>query len=94
MSVEDFDVVDLIRIGKTGDVVLTVRDHLDWCDGIRHPSILQGKRNRYVAFVESGEIFRRYPDAKGKPVAMNVVFKFGPYDQGSCSLREPGTLSN
>jgi len=31
--------------------------------------------NRYLAFVESGEIFTRYRDAKGRPVAIKVVWQ-------------------
>jgi uncharacterized protein DUF6572 len=40
------------------------------------------KLNRYLAVVESGEIFTRCRDAKGRPVAINVVFKFRPDQDG------------
>jgi hypothetical protein len=67
---------------QTGHVVLTISDHLDWSDTTNHQTILQAKLNRYLAFVESGEIFTRYRDAKGRPVAINVVFKFRPDQDG------------
>jgi hypothetical protein len=44
--------------------------------------VLQRKLNAYLAFVESGEILERYPDAKGRPVVFEVVFKFRPDREG------------
>jgi hypothetical protein len=83
VSVEQLDLVDVISTDKrTGHVVLTISDHLDWSDTKNHQTILQAKLNRYLAFVESGEIFTRYRDAKGRPVAINIVFKFRPDQDG------------
>ena len=83
MSVEQPDLVDVISTDtKTGHVVLTISDHLDWSDTTNHQTILQTKLNRYLAFVESGEILTRYRDAKGRPVAIKVVFKFRPDRDG------------
>ena len=83
MSVEQSDIVDVMRTDKrTGHVVLTISDHLDWSDSTNHQTFLQAKLNRYLAFVENGEIFTRYRDAKGKPVAIKVVFKFRPDQDG------------
>ena len=57
MSVEQPDVVDIISTDKqTGHVVLTISDHLDWSSSKQHQMILQAKFNRYLAFVESGEL--------------------------------------
>jgi hypothetical protein len=79
MSVEQSKVVDFIGVdNETGGVVLTISDHLDWTNSQNHQAIFQDKINAYLAFVESGEILQRYPDAKGKPVALEVVFKFKP----------------
>jgi uncharacterized protein DUF6572 len=62
MSVEQTDVVDILGIDReTGHVVLTISDHLDWSDSARHQIILQKKLNRYLAFVESGEILEQIP---------------------------------
>jgi hypothetical protein len=83
MSVEQLDVVDVISTDtQTGHVVLTISDHLDWSSSIQHQTILQAKFNKYLAFVESGELLERYPDAKGRPIAFRVVFKFKPDTQG------------
>ena len=83
MSVDDLNVVDIISTDPgTGHVVLTISDHLDWTDSIQHQSVLQAKFNRYLAFVESGEILAQYPDAQNRPVAFKVVFKHKPDRQG------------
>jgi len=88
VSVDQLDVVDIISIDKqTGHVVLTISDHLDWTDSIAHQTALQAKFNRYLAFVESGEILTRYPDAKERPVTIKVVFKHKPDAEGRQFLR-------
>jgi hypothetical protein len=83
MSVDQPKVIDFIGVDKaTGEVILTISDHLDWNNSQDHQSILQEKINTYLAFVESGELLERYADAKDRPVAFNVVFKFKPDAQG------------
>jgi hypothetical protein len=75
--------VDIISIDKmSGDVLLTISDHLDWSRSREHQFILQAKLNEYIAFVESGEILERYPKAKGKQVVLKIVFKFKPDLEG------------
>jgi hypothetical protein len=88
MTVENTAVVDIIGVDReTRGVVLTISDHLDWSDSVRHQLILQKKLNTYLAFVESGEIEERYPDAKGKSVSFRVVFRFRPDDEGQQFLK-------
>ena len=83
MSIEQTDLVDIISTeSMTGNVVLTVSDHLDWSDSPAHQLLLQGKLNRYLAFVESGEILENYPNAKDRPIEFRVVFRFAPDDGG------------
>jgi hypothetical protein len=83
VSVEQLDVVDVVSIDKeTGHVILTISDHLDWSDSTQHQIILQAKFNKYLGFVESGEILTRYADAKGRPIAIKVVFKYKPDRDG------------
>jgi hypothetical protein len=73
------DVVDIVSIEKeTGEVMLTVSDHLDWTDSVGHQVLLQKKLNAYLAFVESGEILQRYPKARGRSVIFKVVFRCRP----------------
>jgi hypothetical protein len=83
MAVDDSKVIDFVGVDKmTGEVVLTISDHLDWTDSTSHQYILQAKLNSYLAFVESGELLQQYSDAKGRLVAFNVIFKFRPDAQG------------
>jgi hypothetical protein len=83
VSVEQLDVVDIVSIDKkTGYVILTISDHLDWSNTIEHQTTLQAKFNKYLAFVESGELLERYPDAKDRPVVFKVVFKHNPDLEG------------
>jgi hypothetical protein len=87
VSVDQTGVVDVISVDhKTGQVVLAVSDHLDWSDSTEHQELLQKKFNAYLAFVESGEILDRYPDARDRPVLFRVVFKFKPDQEGKSFL--------
>jgi uncharacterized protein DUF6572 len=82
MTVEQSDVVDIISLDEAGSVVLTISDHVDWSNSAAHQHILQTKLNRYLAFVESGEILESYSDARGRVVVLKVVFKFKPDEAG------------
>jgi hypothetical protein len=87
VSIEQPDVVDIISTNRlTGDVTLTISDHLDWSDSTEHQLLLQQKLNRYLAFVESGEILQSYPAAKDRRIVFKVVFKFAPDEAGLAFL--------
>jgi hypothetical protein len=46
MAVEQSDLIDIISTDRvTGDVVLTISDHLDWSDSPAHQVFLQAKLN-------------------------------------------------
>jgi hypothetical protein len=78
MAVDDPGVVDIVSIEPSGGVVLTISDHLDWRDSASHQRVLQEKINRYLAFVESGEILDGYPEAEGREVTIRIVTKHEP----------------
>src|SRR5947207_3950194 len=83
MTVEDPGVVDIVGFAPNRDLVaLTIADHLDWGDSHRHLTILQEKLNRYLAFIESGELLRKFPNAEGLPVRIDVVFMYLPSREG------------
>jgi hypothetical protein len=83
MAVDDSGVVDIISIDPSGNVVLTISDHLDWAESVSHQLTLQEKFNRYLAFVESGEILDQYPNAKGRSVIFRLVTKHNPDPDGA-----------
>jgi len=82
MSVEQLDIIDIVSIDKAGNVVLTISDHLEWSRNVEHQAKLQAKFNKYLAFVESGEILIRYPEAKERPIIIRVVFRHKPDSEG------------
>ena len=83
MAVDDSKVVDFVSIdSKRERAFLTISDHLDWVDGDEHQLILQRKLNAYLAFVESGELIERFPDAKGLPVVFDIRFMHEPDESG------------
>src|SRR5262249_23892668 len=87
MSVLEEGVVDAIGVDRTsGEVVLTIADHLEWEQPSQHLRVLQAKLNRYLAFVESGELARVYPDGLERAVRVDVVFKFDPPTPGLAFL--------
>jgi len=81
MSIEQVGVVDAIGVDKeTGQVFLTISDHLEWSD--EHLLLLQEKLNLYIGFVESGELLEVYPDSEGREVVINVICKYPPDVRG------------
>ena len=81
MSVLDPDTIDIISTDKQGRVVLTIADHLSWNDQ-EHLQVLQKKLNAYLAFIESREVYQKYPDAKGRPILLKVSCTFQPNGEG------------
>ena len=76
MTIEKVDQVDIIGIDNdTGYVSLWISDHLDWEDEEMHLRLLQDKINRYLSFCESGEIYEKYPEARGRKIEFSVYAK-------------------
>ena len=78
MSIEQTEIVDFVHIDrKSGDVWLTISDHLPWDqDEGEHLVLLQNKLNAYLRFIESGEMIKQIPETKGRKVLINLVGKF------------------
>lgn len=77
MTIENALAVDAIGINKeTGDVHLTISDHLPW--GRSHYVLLEAKVNAYLNFAESGEIYTTYPDARGRNLVVHLIAKYRP----------------
>jgi hypothetical protein len=78
MSIDQTNSIDFATIDKaSGDLWLTISDHLPW-EGYEgdHLVLLQNKLNTYLRFIESGEVFRKVPDAEGRTIVINLVGKF------------------
>jgi hypothetical protein len=89
MSIEQLDAVDFISIDeKSGEALLTISDHLAWDENEgTHLELLQAKLNAYLRFIESGELFRKFPQAEGKFVVIDLVSKFELSDQAKLLIR-------
>lgn len=76
MSIIDLEKIDIIGTDPDGFVRLTISDHLDWEDEEYHLRTLQDKINKYLEFIESGQIYEEYIDAKGKELRIDVISKY------------------
>jgi hypothetical protein len=76
MSIEEKQKIDFIGVRKTsGEVILSISDHLDWDAVLYHLATLQDKLNDYIEFIESGQIYDEYPNSKGKKLVIEIVSK-------------------
>ncbi|PMG48976.1 hypothetical protein BCU91_18700 [Shewanella sp. 10N.286.52.B9] len=81
MSITDTQAIDsVIRSDEHDDVVLLITDHLDWSVPQEHLLALQQKLNTYISFVESGQLFSDFPDAKNKEISILIACEFEPID--------------
>lgn len=92
MSVENSRVVDAISINPKDVVVLTIADHLPWDDQPEHLQILEEKINAYLHFIESGELYNQYPNARDKAYQIGITFKYVPNEVGIEFLRKVKTV--
>lgn len=86
MSLMNLGVVDFISIDLNGNAVLTVSDDLIWDDKNEHLMALQNKINAYLSFIESGNLYQEYPNAKGRDIAIEIVAKYEPNDNARLFL--------
>lgn len=94
MTVEDSDRVDFVAISRDGrDVLLVIADHLDWSAAEEHARLLQSKIYRYLDFVESGELWERFPEVRGRQVTIQVRAKFPATDYASRFLAAISTAA-
>jgi len=76
MTVAETSTVDAILRDRK-KIELVIVDHLQWDeDGRVHMYLLQEKINKYLAYVESGEFLRSYPDDAGIPVSIRIIGKY------------------
>ena len=78
MSIDQTKVVDYVSVDRaTGNVWLSISDHLPWVTAeSEHMILFQEKVNSYIDFIESGELLRKFPSTKNRSVAIRVTSKF------------------
>ncbi len=72
MSITEQNQIDSIGIEKDS-VILTISDHLEWSDIQEHLQMLQNKLNKYIEFIESGQIRTDYPQSIDQCVIIRIV---------------------
>ncbi len=77
MSVSDKDLIDLVS-EKGGRVTLSVADHLPWDEEGTHLVQLQAKLNRYLDFINSGELADKFPKLADARPLIRVHFIHAP----------------
>jgi hypothetical protein len=77
MALDNLDAIDAVGIERGSDfVALTILDSWDWHDERSHLLALQSKLNCYFRFIETGQIWRSYPEAVGRQIVIDVIGKF------------------
>ncbi len=90
MSIDDPQVVDFISEASDGVVILTISDHLEWDK--EHLFKLQNKLNKYLSFIESGEVYESYPKAIGKSLKIELVCMHEPNSDSVSFLLQCGEV--
>ena len=94
MSILDKDTIDFLsEETKTGDIRLTISDHLDW-GYPDHLLLLQEKVNSYISCIESGQLESMCPNFKSKKVIISVRFKYPPSVEAKLFLEQLGVIVN
>lgn len=80
MTILDKNKIDGIGKSKSENkLALMIADHLDWENELQHLTLLQDKINAYVSFIESGQVYSVYQDAKSVDgFIIDLRFKYKP----------------
>ena len=75
MSILEHDLIDGIALDGQ-QLVLMISDHLDWGDEYDHLIELQEKINAYIAFCESGQYKKIYPNKDVTSAVIQIYFMY------------------
>ncbi|MGE7849547.1 DUF6572 domain-containing protein [Bacillus paramycoides] len=77
MSLYELEKVDFMGYNKEEKIAyLIIADELDWTDEEKHIELLQEKINLYLGFIESGEVYERYPEVNGYGFVIKIFGKY------------------
>ena len=83
MANEKTNVIDAIGINKEAKFLsLMINDNKKWDKKNKKLLYLQEKINAYLNFVESGEVYKKYPQAKNLDVYIVLSCKHQPNNDG------------
>src|SRR5262245_4401706 len=86
MSIQDRNVIDIVSIDENENVMLTITDHLEWDQENEHLLLLQDKINDYLSAIEGGDLFKKFPEAKGRNIVIRIASKYEPNEDGEIFL--------
>lgn len=91
MTVENSATIDAIGVDRqTGAIHLSIVDSLPW--DLTHLQFLQEKINTYLGFIESGEVYDAYPEAKRRQLVIDIVARFRPNEDAWRFLEQAKTV--
>lgn len=77
MAVHERDIIDFVS-SKDRCVTLGVADQLTWDDEADHLAQLQAKLNRYMDFIDGGELVDKFPETAHFRPLIRVHFVHAP----------------
>jgi hypothetical protein len=84
MTIENTETVDGVGIAKdSGEVVLRISDHMEWKNEKLHFELIEKKVGTYLKFVRSGQLLEIIPDAKDRPIRIDIICQYQPTDLAS-----------
>ena len=88
MTIENPDVVDIASNDwGTEQFILVISDHLEWDDKNEKLLLLQEKINNYISFLESGDVYKMYPDIRHGNFTIELVSKYRPNGESEKFLK-------
>jgi hypothetical protein len=83
MTIEQLDEIDIITNDEALEVLtLVISDHVEWDEKNEKLFLLQEKLNKYLSFLESGEVYEKYPKIKHGNFLISLVCKYRPAGEG------------
>ncbi|MDF3084874.1 DUF6572 domain-containing protein [Burkholderia sola] len=89
MSILETNVVDLIGVDPTKKIArLGISDHLEWSKNENdHLILLQEKINTYLSFIETGQLYDEFPNARECKCEIQLLSKY-PLSAGAIEFFE------
>ena len=78
MSVDEPNIIDFVSTAEDRTVTVSVSDHLPWDTESEHLTHLQAKLNRYLDFINSGELVDQFPEAADHRPLIRIHFMHAP----------------
>lgn len=76
LNVEKTNVLDSVGYDEENSkLVLLLSDGMDWSDEARHLFLLQEKLNHYIAYIETKQYLKSFPNPKQVEIQIHFLFK-------------------